>query len=183
MRHHAAKSPKGTGCIFNLACGRCMWKVQPAMKSISLICMLAGVQLIFVPNADAQSIRQFSRRIVPPPNNPPPAGGAPASRPPSAPARAVPPAGSATNAVPAPPPPADPEKSKQETLKKTIEFEKKNAEKGSAWAQYSLGLRLLTGDGVEKDEEAGRKWLEAAAKNDESRAKKKLEELNEKKKK
>ncbi len=106
-----------------------------------------------------------------------------ASRPPSAPARAVPPAGSATNAVPAPPPPADPEKSKQETLKKTIEFEKKNAEKGSAWAQYSLGLRLLTGDGVEKDEEAGRKWLEAAAKNDESRAKKKLEELNEKKKK
>ena len=46
-----------------------------------------------------------------------------------------------------------------------------------------MGLRHLTGDGVEKDEAAARKWLEAAAKNDDSRAKKKLEELNEKKKK
>src|SRR6266496_3661584 len=153
------------------------------MKTVSLICLLAGMQLLFVPDSDAQSIRQFSRRIVPPSSNPPPPGGAPASRPAPAPPRVVPPASGTTNAIPAPPPPADPEKAKQETLKKTIEFEKKNAEKGSAWAQYALGLRHLTGDGVEKDEAAARKWLEAAAKNDDSRAKKKLEELNEKRKK
>ena len=153
-----------------------------AMKTVSLICLLAAIQFTFVPDSDAQSARQLTRKIVPPSNNPPPLGGAPASRPAPAPNRAVPPA-NGTNAVPAPPPPADPEKAKQETLKKTIEFEKKNAEKGSPWAQYSLGLRHLTGDGVEKDEAAARKWLEAAAKNNDSRAKKKLEELNEKKKK
>ena len=152
------------------------------MKTVSLICLLAAIQFVFVPDSDAQSARQLTRKIVPPSNNPPPPGGAPASRPAPAPPRAVPPASGTTNAVPAPPPPADPEKAKQETLKKTIEFEKKNAEKGSAWAQYSLGLRHLTGDGVEKDEAAARKWLEAAAKNNDSRAKKQLEELNEKKK-
>ena len=179
--------PKGPPCLFNLACERWMWNVQPSMKTVSLLCLLAGMQLMFVPNSGAQSARQLTRKIVPPSNNPPPPGGAPASRPAPAPPRAVPPASApasgTTNAVPAPPPPADAEKAKQETLKKTIEFEKKNAEKGSAWAQYALGLRCLTGDGVEKDEAAARKWLEAAAKNDDSRARKKLEELNEKKKK
>ena len=159
-----------------------MWNVQPAMKTVSLLCLLAGMQLMFVPNSGAQSARQLTRKIVPPSNNPPSPGGAPAYGVVPAPPRAVPPASGTTNAVPAPPPPADPEKAKQETLKKTIEFEKKNAEKGSAWAQYSLGLRHLTGDGVEKDEAAARKWLEAAAKNNDSRAKKQLEELNEKKK-
>ena len=168
---------------FNLARGRWMWNVQPAMKTVCLICLLAAIEFIFVPDSDAQSARQLTRKIVPPSNNPPPPGGAPASRPAPAPPRVVPPTSGTTNAVPAPPPPADPEKAKQETLKKTIEFEKKNAEKGSAWAQYSLGLRHLTGDGFEKDEAAARKWLEAAAKNDDSRAKKKLEELNEKQKK
>jgi len=152
------------------------------MKTVSLICLLAAIQFIFVLDSNAQSARQLTRKIVPPSNNPPSPGGAPASRTAPAPPRAASPA-SATNAVPGPPPPADPDKAKQETLKKTIEFEKKNAEKGSAWAQYSLGLRHLTGDGVEKDEVAARKWLEAAAKNDDSRAKKKLEELNEKQKK
>jgi TPR repeat protein len=162
-----------------------MWKVQPAiaMKTVSLICLLAAIQFIFVPDSDAQSARQLTRKIVPPSNKPPPAGGAPATKPAPTPSRAVPPTSGTTNAVPAPPPPADPEKAKEEALKKTIEFEKKNAEKGSAWAQYSLGLRHLTGNGVEKDEAAARKWLEAAAKNDDSRAKKRLEELNEKKQK
>src|SRR6059036_47182 len=154
-------APMGPGCFFNLARGRWMWNVQPAMKTASLICLLAAFQFLCVPDSDAQSARQLTRKIVPPSNNPLPPGGAPASRPAPAPPRAVPPASGTTNAVPAPPPPADPEKAKQETLKKTIEFEKKNAEKGSAWAQYSLGLRHLTGDGVEKDEAAARKWLEA----------------------
>ena len=159
-----------------------MWNVQQAMKTVSLICLLAAIQFILVPESDAQSARQLTRKIVPPSNNPPSPGAAPASRPAPAPPRAVPKASGTTNAVPAPPPSADPEKAKQETLKKKVEFEKKNAEKGSAWAQYALGLRHLTGDGVEKDEAAARKWLEAAAKNNDSRAKKKLEELNEKKK-
>jgi len=178
----AGKSSNGPSCFFNLARGRRMWNVEPAVKTVSLICLFAAIQFMFVPDSDAQSARQLTRKIVPPSNNPPP-GGSPASRPAPAPSRAVPPASATTNAVPAPPPPADAEKARQETLKKTIEFEKKNAEKGSPWAQYSLGLRHLTGDGVEKDEAAARKWLEAAAKNDDSRAKKKLEELNEKKKK
>jgi len=160
-----------------------MWNFQPAMKTSSLMCLL-GVSLFFcVPRSDAQSARQLTRKIVPPSTNSPSPGAAPASRPAPAPARAGPPVRGTTNAVPAPPPSADPEKAKQETQQKAVEFEKKNAEKGAAWAQYALGLRHLTGDGVEKDEAAARKWLEAAAKNDDSRAKKKLEELNEKKKK
>ena len=160
-----------------------MWNVQRAMKTAPLICLLAASLFFYAPASNAQSARQLTRKIVPPTTNPPPRGATPASRPAPAPAGAVPPVRGMTNAIPATPPPADPEKAKQETLKKTIEFEKKNAEKGAAWAQYALGMRHLTGDGVEQDEAAARKWLEAAAKNDDSRAKKKLEELNEKKKK
>jgi TPR repeat protein len=129
-------------------------------------------------NLSGQSPRQLTRRIVPPTNNPP-AGAAPAARP--APPAAVP---AATNsAVPAPPPPADPEKARQENLRKTIEFQKKRAAEGSPSAQYELGLRYLNGDGVEKDEAAGRKFLEDSARQDYTLAKKKLEELKEKKKK
>lgn len=129
----------------------------------------------------AQSARQLTRRIVPPANNPPPAKGAPASRPVPAPP-AVAPANTNT-AVPAPPPPADPEKAKLETLKKTIEFQKKRAAEGSPSAQYELGLRYLNGDGVEKDEAAGMKLLEESARQDYTLAKRKLDELKEKKKK
>ena len=160
-----------------------MWNVQPAMKTVSLICLMAAGLIMFVPDSVGQSARQLTRKVVPPSNKPPPPGGASASKPTPVSPKAVPPISGTTNSVPAPPPPADAGKAKQETLKKTIEFERNNAEKGSAWAQYSLGSRYLTGDGVEKDEAAARKWLEAAAKNDDSRAKKKLEALNEKKKK
>jgi len=141
----------------------------------------ALVFLVVTLNLSGQSPRQLTRRIVPPPpNNNPPAGGAPAARP-AAPPAAVP---TATNsAVPAPPPPADPEKARQETLRKTIEFQKKRAAEGSPSAQYELGLRYLNGDGVEKDEAVGLKFLENSAKQDYTLAKKKLEELKEKKKK
>lgn len=37
------------------------------------------------------------------------------------------------------------------------------AKKGDADAQFELGLRLLTGEGVKKDEKAGREWMEKAA--------------------
>ena len=91
----------------------------------------------------------------------------------------------ATNsmAVPGPPPPTDPEKAKQETVKKTIEFQKKRAAEGSPSAQYELGVRYLTGDGLEKDEAEGIKLLEESAKQDYTLAKKKLDELKAKQKK
>ena len=75
------------------------------------------------------------------------------------------------------------EKAKQETLRKTIEFQKKRAAEGSPSAQYELGLRYLYGDGLEKDEAAGMKLLEESAKQDYTLAKRRLEELKEKKKK
>ena len=37
------------------------------------------------------------------------------------------------------------------------------AEKGLASAQYMLGRRYLYGDGIAKDEEQARRWLEKAA--------------------
>jgi len=64
-----------------------------------------------------------------------------------------------------------------------IEFQKKRAAEGSPSAQYELGLRYLAGDGVEQDEAAGMKLLEQSAAQDYTLAKKKVEELKEKKKK
>ena len=151
------------------------------MKRVLAICCSASILVLVVTNSPAQTARQLTRKIVPPPNNPTPARGTPASRP----APALPATLPATNntAVPAPPPPADAEKAKQETLRKTIEFQKKRAAEGSPSAQYELGLRYLNGDGLEKDEAAGMKLLEESAKQDYTLAKRRLEELKEKKKK
>jgi TPR repeat protein len=84
--------------------------------------------------------------------------------------------------VPAPVDPAKEKAKKEEVLRKTIEFQKKRAAEGSPSAQYELGLRYLHGDGLEKNEAEGRKWIEKSAKKDYSLAKKKLEELDRKKK-
>ncbi|MEW6160735.1 MAG: hypothetical protein AB1813_25170 [Verrucomicrobiota bacterium] len=125
------------------------------------------------------SARSLTRRI----NPPPPANGAstnsaaPAPAPAARPAPVVRP----VYVAPAPARPVDPEKErakKDEALRKTIEFQKKRAEQGSAQAQFDLGMRYLKGDGVEKDEAEARRWLEQAAKNDFQQAKKKLEELD-----
>ncbi len=95
-----------------------------------------------------------------------------------APAAVTPPATPApilTNAVP--------EKTKEqkaEILRKTIEFQKKKAEEGAPTAQYDLGMRYLNGDGVEKDMDLAKKWLNASATNGNSQAVKKLESLNKK---
>jgi hypothetical protein len=131
------------------------------------------------PTGRAQTARQLTRRVVPQPANQPPP-----KQPTPPPAAARPPAvvPSQPAVVPAP---VDPEKEKAkqaEALKKTIEFQKKRAEEGSPSAQYELGLRYLKGDGLEKDVETGRKWLEKSAEQDYSPAKKKLEELKEEKK-
>ena len=151
------------------------------MKRVLGVCWSAWILVLVVTNLSVQTARQLTRRIVPPPNNASPATGTPASRPAPTPPAAVPSPNNA--AVPAPPPPADAEKAKQEALRKTIEFQKKRAAEGSPSAQYELGLRYLKGDGVDKDEAAGMKLLEESAKQDYTLAKKKIEELKEKKKK
>lgn len=78
-------------------------------------------------------------------------------------------------------PPPDPEKvkaQKAELLRRVVDFQKRRAEEGSESAQYELGLRYLKGDGVEKDEPAGRKWLALASKHGYLPATRKLEELD-----
>ncbi|NMD20841.1 MAG: SEL1-like repeat protein, partial [Verrucomicrobia bacterium] len=66
---------------------------------------------------------------------------------------------------------------KAETLKRTIEFQKKRAEQGSAVAQFDLGKRYLTGDGLEKNLQEARKWFEAAAKQGHAGAAARIEEV------
>jgi TPR repeat protein len=96
------------------------------------------------------------------------------------PARTAPP--SAPQVRTAPPAQVDPAKAaaaKDDVDKKRLEYQRKRAEAGSEFAQYDLGIRYLTGDGVEKNTNTAKMWLEKAAKNDNSAAKKKLQELKE----
>ena len=110
--------------------------------------------------------RRYTQRLAPQTTQPAP--------PPAAPAKIAPAPGS-TNAAP-----ANVEKSKEQkdaVLKRTIDFQKKRAEEGSASAQYDLGKRYLNGDGVEKDLAEAKKWFEAAAKQEHVGAAQKLEEI------
>lgn len=111
-------------------------------------------------------------------NPAPPAATPPAPTPAPQPVTPVPTAPIAVRPA-APVDPAKVQAQNEETVRKTVEFQKKRAEEGSSVAQYDLGLRYLKGDGVEKDEEAGRKWLEKSAKDGNTQASKKLKELNE----
>ena len=61
--------------------------------------------------------------------------------------------------------------------KKKLQWQMDRAEKGSDPAQYALGMRYLTGDGVPKDLEKAKKWLRESAKNGNADAKKKLPEV------
>ena len=156
-----------------------MWKVWAGMKLPLTVCLLAVACMLATSDLLAQSARQLTRKIVPPPTNQPP------SRQTSPPSAARPSAPVPTQQAVAAPAPVDPvkEKAKQEeVLKKTIEFQKKRAAEGSSSAQYELGLRYLHGDGLEKNEAEGRKWIEESAKKDYSPARKKLEELDRKRK-
>jgi len=65
----------------------------------------------------------------------------------------------------------------EETERKVLEFQKQQAEKGSGYAQYEMGLRYLEGRGVEQDTAKGREWLEKAAQNGNSDAQRKLKAL------
>lgn len=66
------------------------------------------------------------------------------------------------------------------TKKKVFEFQKKRAADGSPSAQFDLGMRFLTGDGVEKDEATARSWLKKASAGGNSQAARKLREIKEK---
>jgi TPR repeat protein len=48
---------------------------------------------------------------------------------------------------------------------KALEWFARAADQGHAEAQFNLGLMLLAGSGVAPDEEAGLRWIEAAARN------------------
>src|SRR5688572_22898242 len=130
------------------------------------------------------SARNLTRKIVPPPGAP---GAAPnqQQRPAPPPTPGTPPTQTPVVRRPTPVPvvaprPVDPEKERaaqEKADQKSVEFEKKRADQDYGWAQYALGVRHLTGKGVEKDLEQARKWLEKAAKNGESQAVKKLAEL------
>ncbi|MEW6303793.1 MAG: SEL1-like repeat protein [Verrucomicrobiota bacterium] len=83
----------------------------------------------------------------------------------------------------APPPamvrtPAAPTQTAEETLRKVIASQRARAEAGYATSQYDLGMRYLTGDGVELNLAEGRKWIEKAAGNGHSLAIQKLNQLN-----
>ena len=122
--------------------------------------------------AQYRSPRDYTKRIAPL-TTPPASGTKPAPTP--APAQPAPPAAQYVT------PPTDPAKAKADkeaALKRTVAFETKLAEGGTAWAQYELGLRYLKGNGVEKNAETGRSWLEKAARNGDEKAVQKLAELD-----
>lgn len=60
-----------------------------------------------------------------------------------------------------------------------INFQRQNAISGNRSAQYDLGMRYLKGDGLEQDLKEARHWLQLAAKNGHTRAKKQLAQLDE----
>lgn len=186
-------------------CAHCMSR---NMRTVFWLCVgLLGLcwdtlnaQIIIVPRtkwiqraqprrmqAQYMSPRQYMRRLNPTPGQPtPPPQQPPANQTPKRPGDTSARSGSST-ASPSPVPPplpaqtTDPEKERQrkETLaKNAVEFLKKRAEAGSASAQYELGKRYMTGDGVEKDLTLARKWLEASANQGNENAKLKLQELN-----
>jgi len=118
--------------------------------------------------------RRYVRPIAPQtaPAQPPPAGVVSPTPPP------VPGAAAAPAAPAAPTAAADKKKAEAAAvLKRTIEFQTKRAEQGSVTAQYDLGKRYLTGDGLEKSLPQARKWFEAAAKQGHVGAAAKLEEV------
>ena len=115
--------------------------------------MLLGLVLL-ASEAQAQfrGARDYTKRIAP--QLPPP------------PARPVTPAQPAgTPAAPAKPTdPAIAKAEKDEATKKLIAYQKERAEAGSESCQLAMGVRYMTGDGVEQDLALSRKWLEASAK-------------------
>ncbi len=158
------------------------------MKKTSLIlAALFGIQMLASPTAHAQGVynraKSMARRVAPSPNPAPPVRSSPYQMQPSA-----APAGNYAQPVqgqlvPGPRPSgATTKELPEEVVRKTVEFQKKRADEGSPAAQYDLGMRYIKGDGVERDEEAGLKWLDKSAKNGSNQAVKKLKEFDDLKK-
>lgn len=152
-----------------------MWKVASVMKT--RLYVLAGAVLAgsLAPLVHAQYLapRQYLRRLDP---------NAPSSRPANPPAPALPPGPMVTPppALPAAPASTNNARARAEQLeaqKRAVEALRKRAEAGSASAQYELGMRYLTGKGVTTNLVEARKWFEAAARQGDYWAKKKLAEL------
>jgi hypothetical protein len=59
-----------------------------------------------------------------------------------------------------------------------IAYQKADAAKGFPEAQFALGVRYLTGNGVPRDDEKGKELIKAAADQGSERAKEKLRELH-----
>jgi TPR repeat protein len=133
------------------------------MNAIAVVSLGIGILLPALA-AHGQGIRGVTRRVV----DPPPAFQLPADPPPR-PQPIAP--------LPAPEDPAKAAIRKAAVLKSTVEWQKKRAEHGSPSAQYDLGVRYLTGDGVERNPALARKWLQAAATNGNRQAATKLSEL------
>lgn len=135
--------------------------------------LACGLAWVFTSTLQAQYLapRQYLRRLNPPspPAQPPPASGLPPG-PSVAPLPAVP-AAAVTNTAKA-------KAERDAATRRAVEFQRKRAEGGSATAQYGLGIRYLSGDGVEVNLAEARKWLGAAAQQDHVWAKKKLAELD-----
>lgn len=157
--------------------------IMKPLRLIVLGALLFTLLTSTVLQAQVYSPRAITKRVVPPPdtNAPPrqptpPVPGRPTPGTPGAPAVARP--------LPAPvrivQPAVNPEKARaarEEAIRKTIEFQKKRAAEGSESAQYELGMRYLKGDGVEKDEATGRKWITLSATKGYGPAKRKVEEF------
>ncbi len=136
-----------------------------------------GLFLALIPISllgQATSVKRITRNVAPPASGP-----ATTRAKPSAPPATV------STAQPQPAVPAavarekTPEE-KAEALRKTIEFQKARAAEGSSSAQYDLGIRYLNGDGLEKNLELAKKWLQRAADQDNTQAKQQLQLLNKK---
>ena len=133
------------------------------MHFMKFLVLLLLFGLSAAPVLAQYSARTLTRKVVPQQQQP-------ATAAPAAGAQAVRPAA-----------PVDPAKVKAQQTKKEkdlLYYYKKRAAAGSANAQFELGVRHLTGKGVEKDEKLAREWLEKAAKGGSFPAKKKIEELD-----
>ena len=114
------------------------------------------------------SARQLTRKVAP----------QPAQRPAAQPA--APAARQPVPLVTAPAAPVDPKKvaaEKSKSERDLIAWQTKRATDGSDSAQYDLGIRYLTGNGVPANPKTAREWLEKSAKSGNVKAVKKLEEL------
>lgn len=168
----------------NLRPGRTGGTIRTGMKPMVWVCLLAAVVTAHARPGYVryQAPRHYARRSVPqhpmrmrpPPQTPQSA----VAQPPAA--VAAPP----TPMVMAPPPApteADLAKAaaeKEAADKRLLDFQRQRAEGGSPSAQYELGLRYLTGNGVEVSLAEARRWLAASANQDNSAAQRKLKELD-----